>query len=269
MLLNPKDLILNLLMAAEGDELEAHEAVSACALFGVRANSVRVALVRLNAAGLLEAAGRGSYRLGPQATELAQELSLWKQSENRVKPWEGTWLMVYTGELGRSNKPAMNRRLRALNLAGFQPLGRDIHLRPDNLTENMAELGLRLRRLGLESEAMLWKAQALEPELEAQARTLWNGSALNAQYRDTEQKIRRWLEKMPGLDMEEAARESFLLGNAAIRQMIYDPLLPAPLVDVEARRTCLAAVHEIDQVGHSIWQKLRMAQFPSSHASSQ
>lgn len=263
MQLNPKDLILTLLLAAEGDELEAREAVSACALFGVRANSVRVALVRLNAAGLVEAAGRGSYRLGPQAVALAGELGLWKQAEARIRPWQGDWAMVYTGELKRSDKPALGRRLRALNLAGFQALSRDIYIRPDNLVESMADLRQRLRRLGLDTEAMLWRAQALEPSCEEQARALWAGMGLNARYRDTTEKIRRWLEKMPELDMEEAARESFLLGNAAIRQMIYDPLLPEPLVDVVARRACLDAVHEIDQVGHAIWRRLRETQFPA------
>ena len=48
---NPKHLILNLLMAADGP-LTSREAVGACALFGIRENSVRVALVRLAAAGL-------------------------------------------------------------------------------------------------------------------------------------------------------------------------------------------------------------------------
>lgn len=261
MQLNPKDLILTLLLASEDQMLEAREAVSACGLFGVRANSVRVALVRLNAAGLVEAAGRGSYRLGPGAAALAGELSLWKEAEARIRTWSGGWLMVYTGALKRSDKPALNRRLRALRLAGFEALRRDLHVRPDNLVEDMTALRQRLGRLGLDAEAMLWRADALEPACEAQARTLWDGEALNARYRDSTQRIRQWLAKLPGLDTEEAARESFLLGNAVIRQMINDPLLPDPLVDSAARRDCLAAVREIDEVGHDIWRRLRDAAF--------
>ncbi|MGC4062998.1 MAG: hypothetical protein QM749_20015 [Aquabacterium sp.] len=64
---NPKNLILNLLLAADGMPLIAADAVSSCALFGIRENSVRVALVRLSAAGMVESAGRGAYQLGPQA----------------------------------------------------------------------------------------------------------------------------------------------------------------------------------------------------------
>ena len=62
---NPRSLILNLLLATEGDPLSARDAISSCALFGIRENSVRVTLVRLASAGLIEAAGRGAYRLGP------------------------------------------------------------------------------------------------------------------------------------------------------------------------------------------------------------
>ncbi|MBZ2190101.1 PaaX family transcriptional regulator [Alcanivorax sp. JB21] len=264
MQLNPKDLILTLLLAADDRELEAREAVSACALFGVRANSVRVALVRLNAAGLIEAVGRGSYRLGAKAVGLAGELGLWKQAEARIRPWQGDWLMVHTGELKRSDKPAMNRRQRALRLAGFEALQRDIYLRPDNLVEDIAALRQRLQRLGLDAEALVWRAQALDPASEAQARTLWDGPALTAQYRESTRRIREWLAKMPALDLDEAARESFLLGNAVIRQMIYDPLLPDPLVDSAARRDCLAAVQDIDEVGHDIWRRLRDAAFSAA-----
>lgn len=261
MQLNPKDLILTLLLAADDRELEAREAVSACALFGVRANSVRVALVRLNAAGLIEAVGRGSYRLGAKAVGLAGELGLWKQAEARIRPWQGDWLMVHTGELKRSDKPAMNRRQRALRLAGFEALQRDIYLRPDNLVEDIAALRQRLQRLGLDVEAPVWRATDLDSASEARARTLWDGPALTMQYRESTRRIREWLAKMPALDLDEAARESFLLGNAVIRQMIYDPLLPDPLVDSAARRDCLAAVQDIDEVGHDIWRRLRDAEF--------
>ena len=63
----PKSLILNLLLAANGAPLSASDAVSSAGLFGIRENSVRVALVRLNAAGMIQSCGRGAYLLGPQA----------------------------------------------------------------------------------------------------------------------------------------------------------------------------------------------------------
>ena len=55
---NPKQLILNLLLAADHNTLSAREAVGSCKLFGIRENNVRVALVRLSANGLVEATCR-------------------------------------------------------------------------------------------------------------------------------------------------------------------------------------------------------------------
>ena len=49
---------------------------------------------------------------------------------------------------------------------------------------------------------------------------------------------------------EAGAREVFLIGGRAIRHVVYDPLLPSPFVDVQARHdfvetngsSCLACV---------------------------
>ena len=90
----PRKLILNLLLAAEGTPLSAADAVRACGFFGIRENSVRVALVRLSAEGLLTSAGRGAYQLGPGALNLAHVLASWRQAESLVRDWQGGWIMV-------------------------------------------------------------------------------------------------------------------------------------------------------------------------------
>ena len=106
----PRKLILNLLLAAEGTPLSAADAVRACGFFGIRENSVRVALVRLSAEGLLTSAGRGAYQLGPGALNLAHVLASWRQAESLVRDWQGGWIMVSTGMLGRSNRTALRQR---------------------------------------------------------------------------------------------------------------------------------------------------------------
>lgn len=69
--------------------MSARAAINACALFGIRENSVRVALVRLGATGIIEAAGRGTYRLGPKAAQLANDVASWRDIEQRVCDWHG------------------------------------------------------------------------------------------------------------------------------------------------------------------------------------
>lgn len=252
---NPKHLILNLLMAADGP-LSSREAVGACALFGIRENSVRVALVRLAAAGLVEAAGRGSYRLGPQAAPLASDVSRWRTLEERTCEWDGRWLMVSTGALGRSDRPALRARERSLTMAGFRELEPTLYLRPDNLVGHAPAARARLYKLGLDPTAPVFSAHDLDPAREKAARQLWDGKALTASYQATRQKLQAWMAHADQLDTEVAARECYLLGNEAIRQLVFDPLLPEPLVNVAERRAFHEAVQAYDRAGHVIWQKL-------------
>ena len=252
----PKNLILNLLLAAGGEPLSASDAVASCQLFGIRENSVRVALVRLNAAGLIESAGRGAYRLGPQAATLAADVASWRHAEQRVCQWDGGWLMVSTAGLRRSDRAALRLRERALALAGFQTLAPELHIRPDNLVGHAEGARRRLAQLGLDTDAHVFVARDLAPDLDQRARQLWADKQLDQSYARTRQKLDAWLQGADRLDLETAARESYVLGNEAIRQLVFDPLLPHPLVDVEARHGFLQAVIDFDATGHRIWQRL-------------
>lgn len=256
MLPTPKNLILNLLLAAGGEPLSASDAVASCQLFGIRENSVRVALVRLNAAGLIESAGRGAYRLGPQAATLAADVASWRHAEQRVCQWDGGWLMVSTAGLRRSDRAALRLRERALALAGFQTLAPELHIRPDNLVGHAEGARRRLAQLGLDTDAHVFVARDLAPDLDQRARQLWADKQLDQSYARTRQKLDAWLQGADRLDLETAARESYVLGNEAIRQLVFDPLLPHPLVDVEARHGFLQAVIDFDATGHRIWQRL-------------
>lgn len=252
----PKSLILNLLLAANGAPLSASDAVTSASLFGIRENSVRVALVRLNAGGMIQSCGRGAYLLGPQAASLAEDLSRWRHAEQRVCDWTGAWLMACTAHLGRSERGPVRQRERALALLGFKPLSEGLHVRPDNLVGHAATARERLHKLGLDVEAPVFVASELDPKLDRRARQLWRTAERNQAYARTQQQLTQWLSQAPALDVETAARESYLLGNEAIRQLVFDPLLPEPLVDVSARRTCHQTVVSFDAEGHRIWQKL-------------
>jgi phenylacetic acid degradation operon negative regulatory protein len=253
---SPKNLILNLLLAADGQALDAADAVTSCALFGIRENSARVTLVRLAAAGLIESAGRGAYRLGTQAADLAEDLSRWRSAESRTCDWHGGWIMVSTGELGRSDRTAMRHRQRALALLGFRALNTTLHVRPDNLVGHASGARERLGKLGLEEGVPVFTATNLAPELEALARGLWHGEALSQAYVQTQRKLEAWMTNASELDLETAAREAYLLGHEAIRQLVFDPLLPAPLVDVAARQTFTETVIRFDETGRRIWRQL-------------
>jgi phenylacetic acid degradation operon negative regulatory protein len=255
---NPRHLILKFLLGAEGGVMSAREAIAACGLFGIRENSVRVALVRLAAAGMIEAAGRGTYRLGANASGLAEDVSTWRMAEARVCDWSGAWMAVYCGALGRSNRAALGQRDRALEMLGFRQLDRELFVRPDNLVGGVAAVRERLYKLGLDAAAAVFLATDFDAERDARARSLWDGKALTRSYRKTREQLEKWLQQADTLEADVAARESFLVGGAAIRQLVFDPLLPDPLVDSAERRAFVDTVRRYDAAGHLIWRKLHI-----------
>jgi phenylacetic acid degradation operon negative regulatory protein len=250
-----KSLILELLSASAGHELAARVAVGAGSLFGISENNVRVALARLSSAGLIEASGRGAYRLTDSAEDLAREVANWRSAEDRVRAWHGAYVAVHSGPLGRTDRSALKRRARALSMLGFAELDRGFHLRPDNLDGGVEGIRTRLYALGLEHNAAVFVAGSFSPEIEARARSLWDGKALTASYKKLRAQLERWLAAADDLEPHVAARESFLLGSRAIRHVVYDPLLPPPFVDVDERRSFVATVRVMDREGRKIWRR--------------
>ena len=68
-----------------------------------------------------------------------------------------------------------------------------------------------------------------------------------------------WLRRARSLDPMTAARESFLIGHDAIHALVFDPLLPAPLVDVKERRAFVETLIRFDKAGHVLWRHLLTA----------
>ncbi|MCY1375094.1 hypothetical protein D9M69_624810 [compost metagenome] len=74
-------------------------------------------------------------------------------------------------------------------------------------------------------------------------------------YRESKRLLEKSNAKLDALPVELAARESYLLGDQAIRQLVFDPLLPEPLVTVADRIAFGSEVRRYDEAGRSIWQR--------------
>jgi phenylacetic acid degradation operon negative regulatory protein len=250
-----KNLTLDLLLAAGSAHLPVKHLLAAAALFGIPANNVRVALARLSAEGMIESVGRGIYQLSASANELAADVATWRTASQRVRPWQGGHVTVHCGALGRSDRAALRRRDRALGMLGLRELERGLFVRPDNLQGDLEQLRRRLYTLGLEREASVFIAGQFDAERERLIQQLWNGPELDQTYASVQAQLADWTARADDLGIEEAARESYLLGRKAIRHVVFDPLLPEPLVDVAARDRFIDAVVAFDRLGHDIWRR--------------
>lgn len=255
-----RSLVLSLILGAEarGDAaLGVRELIAACALFELPENNVRVALARAVAAGQLATPRRGAYALSAQSRPLADEVGRWRSLEDQIVEWRGDWLAVHVGATGRSDRPALRARERAFGILGLAEFERGLHLRPDNLAGGVASLRERLAHLVPQGTELgtVFVLGGLEAADAQRAAALWDAAALDAHYRDGTARLSAWLEGARALPLERAARESFELGHAAIRSLVFDPLLPAPLVDAAARSRFIKTVARFDDAGKAVWQR--------------
>lgn len=103
---------------------------------------------------------------------------------------------------------------------------------------------------------LVFQIGAWEKETEVQARGLWDVDTLHEGYDTMCQALSQSAARLSQMAPEDGAREAFLLGSQAIRQILLDPLLPAPLVEVARRRAFVEAMLEYDALGRRLWQEL-------------
>ncbi len=254
---NPKTLVLDLLLAHAEEPMPVAHLLAAGALFGVTENHLRVTLARLVSADMVVSSERAYYRLGPSARNLAQDVGRWRQTRQRLRPdWAGDYVAVHTTP-PRSTRASTEERahLRALHLLGFAEFAPGLHVRPHNLEGSLEDLRQRLQALGLLAQAPMFVVQSFGQAEQARVQTLWDGAALDRAYRHTREQLQQWMQDAHALPPSRAALESYLLGGDAIRQLIFDPLLPAPLVDAAAREAFIDAVIAMDRFGRGVWQQ--------------
>lgn len=251
-----KRIVLELLLAADSHTGSIASLVAAGELLGIDEGNIRVAVTRLVAAGTLEPVERGEYRLAATTRALTAQVTSWRDLEKQVRRWDGGWACVQLGDLGRTDRSALRKRERALRLHGFRELSRGLAVRPDNLAIGVDGLRDRLVTLGLEPRALVFRATDFDADTERRARTLWDRDRLTATYEQLTARIERFVVTMDDLGVRVAAREAFLFGSEVLRAITFDPRLPAPLVDVDARRRLVEAMKRLDTIGRRLWGQL-------------
>ncbi len=223
-------------------------------VLGIGANSMRVALARLRASGLIESDERGLYRLSSSAEPVNRKVRSWRSVEESVTDWNGGWLAVDLSGLPRGDRKRLRDCDRALRLLGFETLTPALRIRPDNLTGGGDQIRQRLVTLGFAPAPMTFLLTSLDDAQDARARTLWDTSALEAGYRESRERLRASSERLSSLSEVEAMAETFRFGGEAVRRIVLDPLLPEPIVDTRARRSLVEAMRDYDRLGRDCWK---------------
>lgn len=247
-----EDLILNLLLG-HGGSLSVQALCRAGGLFGIRPGTIRVGLTRLQRQGKITSTGRAHYAFAPGASALSRRLEDWSRHFDRPRAWNGQWIGVHDAAVARSDKVVWRRHALALSLRGFASLAPRLHLRPDNLGGGVAGARDALRSLGLAPQAIVFGIEALDERRHAQACRLWDRAEMLRGYRALRSSLARHARSLRRLPPDEAARDSLLIGRAAIAQFMRDPLLPPELAPVAAREELLATIRDYQHRARQIW----------------
>lgn len=245
-----------MLLARKESSLSIQDIIRACGMFDITAANVRVVVQRLVAENLLDSKERGHYQLGQAATNITKDVSTWKNALDRLDSWHGDWIGVHCAALTRYDRKTSKSKQRALKLVGCQELSKEMFIRPNNLKGGIHSMRLRLNSLGLDDEIPIFRIADFDTQTANKVKTLWDRKKIEENYQTTTDELLRWLGNLNNLSAQQAATESFLIGDRAIRQMIYDPLLPEQMINIETRATFSKTLKLFDGVGQDIWNSI-------------
>lgn len=250
-----KRLVLSLLSAPSMSEVSISRLADWGELFGVDPATLRVTVGRLTKQGLLASNERGVYSIGPAGMLIAERARSWVQAEERLSQWNGEWIAVHVGHLGRTNRTALRLRERAFRLNGFAEYVTGLWLRPANLAEPVAKTRDNLLGLGLEPAAVVTLAQTIPGIPHTELFSLWPRDELEAAYDVQLEAMRHSTSRLQQMDLADAARETIQVGESVIRQINADPLLPPAMIDTAARQTMVKHMLDYDKLGRTFWRR--------------
>ena len=251
--ITPKTIILDVLRLTRGGYCQAAKLIAVGELFDFKASTMRVALTRLLTAGKIEADGSSGYRMGSNTDLLSDYIEQWKLGDLRRKEWQkDDWLMV----LLPSNP---DRAIRAssqstLQFFGFRKAQNKVWIRPNNLRPAVSELRALYQLVGLEPEALVFKAADIpSPEQSIWESTLWNTQELQTLYEQQLSQLTTSKARLDKLKIKDALRESFMIGGETISLLVKDPLLPDEMFCTPKREQLRHAMCDYDVCGQKIW----------------
>lgn len=249
----PKRLILSLFSSPDVVLVDSARLISWTQLFDIEASTTRVAMGRLIREGLLRQHRRGVYSVGPKAQDQVRVARSWVSFQSRVIDWCDEWWVINVADLGRANKTQLRLRERALQRLGFAQHPSSLWCRPANLSFNDRALHARLVELGVEPRCQLMRVSQWVPETVDSLKRLWSVDTLVDQYQHFCHALTASQSKLHSYSESQAARETFILGDAVIKLINNDPMLPEPWLQGH-RAALIERMKEYDRLGRQHWR---------------
>lgn len=245
-------LVLDLFVVHAETAFSSAELIRAGEAFSHSATAMRTAIARLRKEGRLQTSERGVYIRGPLADPWRQRIEGWRSAPSRRTAWTGSWLMAAARPSSMS-RTAWRSTMRALQVEGFRQAPQGLWLRPDTLSGGVHDCRSRLADYGATAGLLTARLDGLDHERAGTASALWDVPGLASHRLQLLDRIGVSQRRLQSLATVEAAREALMIGRAAVRMIVRDPLLP---VEWERRPTLdalVAATIPYDALGRELW----------------
>lgn len=249
-----KKLVLSLMSVTDHERQPAANLVASGRVFGIEPAAMRMALSRLVKEGALVVADRGVYSMGPAAKALRTRVASWESTRQKVRPWAGDWLVVQCDHLGRTNKTRLRSRERALRLGGLSQSWSGLWVRPNNLSVSIEITRTSLLELGLDEEALVFVVAETALPKGQTWNDLWCIDTLIASYEAAIQAMVQSTKNIENMEREQAAKEALLVGQAVIRLISFDPLLPDELINSSHLDRLVDQMKRYNALGTKAWK---------------
>lgn len=253
--LSAKALLLDMLRMVHPLALPVSLLVSAAELLGLNENALRVNITRLLARAQIEQDERGYYRLGKQVEPVGQWLRQWQAGEQRVKKWQGDWLLLHSS--GEIKSKEQIELFKMASYFGFRELMPDIWIRPNNLSQTFDELANKIAAFSHVDAFMISQSAGfVSPAVKNfNTEALWNRLHLEQQYQEIIETLEKGIQEASTLSVEESFRDSYFVGAEVHHRFALDPLLPAEMINVTLRKQVVELFAAYDACYRPAWMK--------------
>lgn len=249
---DPRSVVLDLFAAYPGAAFSSSELTRAGAVFGHSPTAIRTAVARLRQEARLQAPSRGLYVAGDRKDPWRERIEQWTQIERRRSAWSGGWLMA-AGRPSQVARTVWRATLRALDLEGFRQTRQGVWLRPDTLAGGVEACRERLLAYGAAASLLTGEVNRLDADTTEAVRPLWNTADIALRRQRLLERLYGSRDRLAALPLDEAAREALLVGRAAVREIVRDPLLPVEWEQAPSLQILVEAMIPYNQAGQDVW----------------
>jgi phenylacetic acid degradation operon negative regulatory protein len=148
-------------------------------------------------------------------------------------------------------------------LSGYKETETGFWVRPANLARDLEDHRADLIGIGADEAISLLRVNERALSDGAKWESLWSTAELALTYAEAIDAMNASLKQLPSLPGDQAARDSLLIGQAVIRTINFDPLLPPELGDQEAFLRMVETMVAYNKAGRKCWQAYYAAWKPA------